>query len=291
MTTYERYTSPDDVRRLLRLKRAYSSTSNPNVDQVDSLIEQKMDVIDSEMRTSFRLSRTREKHSIRNGSMSAFSYDGSRVFLGNKNIVTPLSASAGDSLKVYNGSTDEEWVGVKSESRGTGNFWIDDTLGILFVKNIFSYNNYLSIDVTYRFNGGARSTLSGAVISGATGSVSLTDSSDFPVQGIATVSGEVIRFNNNVSNNLTVVERGAFNTQTEAQSSGAIIFTLPQDIRDACTKLVAIDLLNSEDWSSGGDNSGDIASGQQAISGKIERWRNDIDKTYDRYRPTITSIR
>jgi len=78
--------------------------------------------------------------------------------LHEKGILTLATLSL-DSMKVWDGATYSEWVGVKTESRA-GDYWIDYTRGILYVKGDYSdENNYILI--SYRV--GSSSTLPEAI--------------------------------------------------------------------------------------------------------------------------------
>ena len=277
------------MRELLRYPSVFTSSTNPSREQVESLIEQKMGVIDSEVKTSFRLSRARERHNL-NGLYRFGS--GVKVFLNNRNIVTPLSGSLGDSLLVYNGSSDEEYVGVKTESRSTGDFWLDDTLGILYLKNFGFFDSHLPVDITYRFNSGARTTLSVAVSSGSVTDFVVPSNKGFPLQGSFRISGEFVRYNGlSGSTAFDVVERGAFGSVSDAQQVDTSVYWVPKDIEEACTKLVCLDLLNVEDFSSGGSTSGEMGGGQNPITQKVNQWKEDVEKIFGRYRSTIQGTR
>ncbi len=289
MSTGERYTTHRKVNELLRYPSAFTSSTTPTIEQVENLIEGKMDLIDNEIKTSFRLSKARERHNIDDYYQFR---TGVRIYLGNRNVVIPLSGAAGDSLKVFDGSKDDEYVDNRSEDRANGDFWLDDTAGILHLKNFFFTSRYLGIDVTYRFNSGARGTLSGAAVSGTLADFNVDSNSSFPLQGSFTISGEQVRYSGlSGSTAFSIQERGAFGTQTDAQQDGTVLFWVPRDIEEACTKLTAIDLLVSEDWSSGGSTSGDLPSGQLGLSGKIEQWKKDVEAIFNRYRPALVGLR
>ena len=253
-----------------------------------------MDLIDNEIKTSFRLNRSREKHHVRDSYRFG---RGARIFLDKRNIVIPLSGALGDSLKVFDGSVDDDWVSnaSRTELRANGDFWLDDTLGILHIRNFGFFHNYLAVDISYRYNEGARATLSGALtISGTTVNVDSTvsgASQNFPLQGSFRIGQEEIRFNTKNSTSFTAIERGSYNTTSASHSDGDVVFWVPKDIQEACTKLVAIDITTSGDYGSGGSASGDLPSNQITSQQKIDQWKEDIEKTFSRYRPVIMSTR
>lgn len=288
MPTAERYTTHDRVNRLLRLPGAFTASTTPTIEQVESLIDQKMDYIDNEVKTSFHLNQSHEYHDVRGPYEYA---TGVPVFLSYRNVRVPLSGALGDSLKLWNGSTWEEFVGSKTESRAS-DFWLDETLGILYLKTGYFGISRLKVDVTYRHNSGGRTELSGALTSTGTGTVNVSGGTiGFPMQGSFSISGEEVRYNSKTSSSFNVVERGAYNTSADAQQAGTILFSCPRDITEACTKLVAIDLLTAENYSSGGTISGEIPGGQPSVMDKIESWRKDVEDIFNRYRPALLSTR
>lgn len=288
MATSELYTTPDRVRRLLRLTNAFSSSTNPTDEQVDSLIDQKMSVLESEVDDSFHLAQANEYHNL---DSTYVPQSGIRVFLRRKNIITPLATASGDSLKIWNGSTWEEWVGVKTESRA-GDFWIDERLGILHILTAGFAPRYLGVDFTYRYNSGARTQINAvAGIDASVTSVTVDSTAGFPMQGWIRIDSEEMRYTGKTATTFTGLTRGDFNTTAATHADDAVIFYCPSDVVDVTTKLVAIDLLTSEDWSSGGMNSGENPSGQIPVSSKIENWKADVSHFFDRYRNMVVAIR
>lgn len=287
--TKETYTTADKVRRLLRYQNAFSSSTQPTQQQVEALIESRMTQIDQETGMSFRLAQFRE---YKDELADFWKYGGARVPLTHFGIVTPLSAAAGDSLLVFDGSSWSEWVGVKTESR-TGDFWIDEIEGVLHIILRGQPTPYKVIDFKYRYNNGARALLNDSDGINTTDTAITYDNASgiFPLQGWIRMESEEIRYNNLSSTVITGVERGAFNTTAASHANDIVIYHCPADIMEACTMLVAIDLLTSEDWSSGGTTSGDIPGAQLNVSGKIEAWQKKADQIIDRYRRKSWSVR
>lgn len=277
MPTNELYTSPERVRRLLRLVNAFSSSTNPTDEQAMALIENKMAYIDEETGQSFRLSRSRE---YKNLDYDFWKNGGSRVPLQHSGIITPLSASAGDSLKVWDGSAWTEWVGTYTEGRGSNYFWIDEIEGVLHIIAQGQLTQYKLIDFTYRYNNGARALLNDAdgITTGDTAITYDNLTGTLPYQGWATIDSEEFRYSSTTSTVITATERGAFSTTAATHSDNAVIVFVPSDIVDCCTMLVAIDLLSAEDWSSGGMNSGDVPGSQLSVASKIAEWKEKAEK-------------
>lgn len=289
MATKEFYTTSDKVNRLLRYPTAFSTTTNPTSEQVDDLIQQKMDVMDDKVHSSFHLSQFRE---YRNIDPDYIDFTGTRIFLSKMGIQTPLSTALGDSLKVFTGSSWEEYVGVKTEGRGN-DFWIDELLGILFIRTGQFGPKYSGVDIQYRYNQGARTLLNDTdgLTNSETGTVTVDSTAGFPYQGWFRIDDEEIRYNGKTATTFTSVERGANNTTAATHSDNAVIYWCPNDVVEACTKLVAIDLLTAEDWSTGGTITSELGGSQFAIAGKIESWRKDIESFFSRREPFTVGVR
>lgn len=275
------YCTPAQVTELLRLPAAFSSTTNPTKETVQNIIHRKMALIDYKIKASFRTQQVQEYHNIE-GYYERLT--GVSVYLHRRNIETPLSASYGDSLKIFNGSDWEEFVGSKTEGR-SDDFWFDEEMGVLFLKTSYR-NRRLGVNITYRFNSGASTTISGATAT-TDSTIYASSTTRFPYQGVITISGEKILYNSKNAFGFEIAERGAFNTTAEALLGTETISFVPEDISECCTKMAAIDVLNSDDWSSGGTTTGEMPSGQSSISEKINKWQKDIETIFDRYTPTI----
>ena len=284
-STVEKYSTHRKVNEVLRYPGAFSSTTTPTAEQVENLIDQKMDYIDDRILDSFHLSKYREFRDVGNPYRLN---TGRKVFLKRRNLITPLAASEGDSLLVYEGTTQVEYVGSKTEARAN-DFWLEDLSGVLHL-NTFSFPQYRQIDFTYRYNSGGRSTLSGAFVQGSLVLNVVSNRKNFPMQGWLRVDDEEMRYNSlSGSTAFSITERGAFNTTAADHSGGVVAFWCPKDIEEACTKLVAIDLLNAEDWSSGATTTGNMPSGQAPIESKIKRYQEDIERILEKYIPIVSA--
>ena len=189
-------------------------------------------------------------------------------------LIAEGTVASGDSLKVWDGTTWEEWVGVKVEARN-GDFWIDELEGVLYIVRRGMLTPFKLMDFSYRYNSGGRAEID--LVGGINASQStlafdnLTGS--FPLQGWIRIDDEEMRYSAITPSTLKLSQRGAFNTTAASHVNGSIIVFVPSDIVDATTMLAAADLLTQEDWSSGGMNSGDIPSAQMPVAQKAEEWR------------------
>jgi len=270
MATNELYTSVDRVRRLMRLPNAFSSSTTPTDEQVMALIENKMAIIEEETGQSFRLLNERE---YKNMEGDYWKQGGVRIPLSHAGIILPLATASGDSLKTWDGTTWTERVGTWTEGRAS-DFWIDEIEGVLHIRVQGMVTPYKLVDIKYRYNNGARCLLNDADAINTSDTAITYDNltGTLPYQGWATIDTEEFRYSSTTSTVITAAERGAFNTTAASHSDNAVIIFVPSDIVECCTMLVALDLLNSEDWSSGGMNSGDIPGAQLPVQGKMEEW-------------------
>jgi hypothetical protein len=283
----EFYTTPVKVNALMRRATAFDANSNPTDEQVWNLIEEKMFLIDNATKTTFRLGRSTEYRHFD----SLYSWgSGIRMDLDHRHVITPLSSTDGDSLKVFDGANWIEYVGVYAEDRGR-DFWLDEQMGALFIRNTYNFTKNLAIKIVYRHTSGGRALVSGDMTIGVSGSVSLSSPYNMPMQGWARIESEEIKYNTLTDTSYNITERGAFNTTPATHASGLNVYWCPTDIQEACTKMVAISLLANEDWSSGGMTSGEMGAAQMGIEGKIRQYQKEVDDTLARYTPAFIAVR
>lgn len=287
--TLNLYTTPERVFQLLRLQSTPSTTTQPTKSWTNGLIENKMTEIDNDLDTSFRLSQMYEYLSFTSDYLR---YTGLRIPLSKRSIITPLSTAAGDSLQVFDGTNWTEWVGVNTESR-SGDFWFDEVDGILNVINKTLVTDFKAFKIRYRYNEGVQTAMNdpGGITSGDT-TVIVTSTANMPYQGWFRLESEEIRYNAKTATTLTLTERGAFGTTAASHADTLTVFWVPSDIVDMCTMMVAIDLLNAEDWSSGGGTgSPDIPGAQLNVSSKISEWKEKIELIKKKWRARAASAR
>lgn len=128
-----------------------SPTTNPTITTVTEMIEDAQDFIDEECDTSWRSKTvTRERHSIyKQIRHSRWYYT---IQLNNK-YCKALDEGQSDELRVFNGSTMEEWLGVKTEGVAPGDqdYYFDATVGRLFINTSYPDRRENNVDVTYRY--------------------------------------------------------------------------------------------------------------------------------------------
>lgn len=147
------YCTSKQVFDFLQLSRTYSDDTDfdaetfPTKNQVEEWIEENEDYIDEETLHAWRtISVSEETHNI----PRSYNYsDGAKIFL-NHRIITTL-ASGTDKIEVWNGTEYVDYVATKTEGRNK-DWWIDQKLGILFIKTFPRYfHRDYDVRVTYRF--------------------------------------------------------------------------------------------------------------------------------------------
>ena len=289
--TDERYTTAEKVRLMLRLGSAFSTSTNPTIETVEMLIDQKMQEIDTLTRTSFIEQQSTEELDVR----GYYHYQtGVKVYLGNTNIILSgggLSPEFGDSLEVWNGSSYDNFITGKTVGRAN-NYWFDGDLGVLQLKSGY-FPSYRKVKITYRHNKGANTKVNDAsgVTDTATGTLTVDSTKNFPYKGSFIISGEEVRYNSKTATTFNMTERGAYGTTASAQEDDKELFWVPKDIEEACTKLVAIDLMVMNDYCIGGTSIPDIGSNQVANQQKVELWRKDVERILGYYQSPILALR
>jgi hypothetical protein len=143
------YCEPSDVKRVLRAKNNFSSSTNPSEDEVYEYIQEAMEEIDRLTRNAWRTRTiTKEYHSV----PDRFFYEygvGLKLKLGHRNI-KPFDSDAGDMIEIWNGTAWEDWVATKSEGRNK-DYWLDEQNGFLHIIRRLWFHRNRSIRITYRY--------------------------------------------------------------------------------------------------------------------------------------------
>ena len=146
--TVNEYCSASDVNSFLQLPDDFSSSTNPKLAEVESLIDMNQDLIDREIGHAFRTTTAIETFDLKSPQYDL--RDGYRINLSNRK-VKDLDSGQSDVLTVWDGSTDLDYLANKTEGRNN-DFWFNYDLGILHIKHFgFSRPRFLSVNITYRF--------------------------------------------------------------------------------------------------------------------------------------------
>jgi len=277
------YTTVDKVSRLLQLSTALSGSTTPNIEQVQNIINQKEDWIDRTLKTSFRLTEVRnEYHDL---MLQYYPNTGYAIYLKNRRIIPFVSGT--DKLEVWNGTTNFDLVANLTEGRNH-DWWADYKDGIVYIKSRYPIATEQGIRLTYRYGGTETQVNDGAgLLIGAT-TVTVDDTSSFPVRGWFRINDEEITYTGKTATTFTGLVRGAFNTTAAAHADDDVILTVPKDIEELCTKLVAIDVIGNSEYQLRLVQA-DGAQGMN-VQGKITEWRNDIEKIIANRKEVIQAV-
>lgn len=138
------YTTSAKVAAFLNLP-AFSASTIPTSTTVDNYILRAQDQIDFKTGHAWRSTTiTNEYHNVYN-----IRQDGFIKIRFNHRAIKTLSTGSGDAIEIWNGTSWEEYISTKTESRAS-DFWVNYTDGILYVKSMPSHEHD-SIRLTYRF--------------------------------------------------------------------------------------------------------------------------------------------
>ena len=141
------YCSSEDVANFLQVPLFTASTTPTNT-QVEDLIENNEDYIDSETMHSWRETTiSEETHHLEFPEYQL--RDGTSIFLNHRLIKTFNSST--DKIEVWNGESWEDYLTTRTEGRNQ-DFWVDYKMGILFIKSFpRTVPRNFAVRVTYRF--------------------------------------------------------------------------------------------------------------------------------------------
>lgn len=273
------YTTVDRVRRLIQRSTAFGSTSKPTEETVEQMILSKEDYIDQFTESAFRetyvIDEYHDLRRIRNRN-AGYSID-----LDHLNVRT-FDTSKGDKLEIFLGTEPwDDFISTKNEGRDK-DFWMNYTEGILWLRYHAPVSYKQSIRVTYRY-GGVDTPLNGSHTDIIT-TFTLDSTDGFPAKGWFRVNDEEITYTGKTSTTLTGCTRGAFDTTAAAHLDNDIVYWVPGDIVEACTKLAAIDVLQEEKYGSSVPE-GDV-EGTRIID-DINKWSADVRRILKQRRELV----
>jgi len=140
------YCAATDVSAFLQVS-AFSTSTTPTLAQVEALINENEDYIDSETMHAWRsVTVTNETHNL---TIPTNRNDGTKIALMNRKITT--FASGTDKIEVWNGNTWYDYVANLTEGRNN-DYWVDYSMGFIFIKSFPEFlPKEFSVRVTYRF--------------------------------------------------------------------------------------------------------------------------------------------
>jgi len=141
------YATAAMVKSFLQLPEAFSGSTNPTDVEVETFIVRNEGIIDKKTGHSWREKTFTEEFHLQPPHYSR--RDGNTIFLNHRKVKT-MDSGQGDVLTVWNGSTDEDYLANRVESRNN-DFWFDYDMGILHIRTLqWTSPRFFSVNITYR---------------------------------------------------------------------------------------------------------------------------------------------
>ena len=136
----------------VQIKSYYTGLTNPTKSTVETFIENAESEIEDYTRMAWGSQGTfsgRIRWDPRKTFILGEPYSWYKVLLPYPDPVTPLASASGDSLKVWNGSTETERLGTWTEGR-TSDFWLDGKQ-YLYINSVRPWPGNNTVNITYRY--------------------------------------------------------------------------------------------------------------------------------------------
>lgn len=282
--------SPTIVENFLLSETSFDANSVPNRDQIGQYIRQaEGEIVDRTNTAWWPVWVEEERHDVeawRNRHRDLFHdqwWTVARPIHANHRPILPLSSSRGHQIEVYSGSTDadQEWtdfISTKTQGRGD-DWWIDHDTGIVYIRKAFLIRRHALVRLTYEY-GQPVQTLNGAVTDSDT-TITLQAYHNrpatwgVPARGEGRINNEYITWTGKTDTDLTGVERGQYNTDAQAHSSGDEFQSIPWSVASAVTHYAAAKYLENNRFIAA---SADNAGSAEAISSLTDKWMERFDE-------------
>lgn len=147
------YCSPSDVARYFRTledSNGFDTTTNPTANQVEEFILEASARVDRETAHAWRERKVKEEYHDISGNY--YYWAGRPMKLMKRELRAPMDSSKGDKLEFYDGNQWDDWVTDSAREEGRdGDYWLNETDGVLHVYRRGWWNRYKSIRVSYRY--------------------------------------------------------------------------------------------------------------------------------------------
>jgi len=232
MTYY--YTTPEKVRKFLGKSSSFSGSTTPTLEQVENLIRAKQWEIERRTGRAWRKKQ------------SGVEYPMDRYTDQNVDDVVHLAHN--DVLEIttlenFNGSSWEDWLTNKTEGRAD-DYWVEYDNGKIHAPIGFGkYDRGLKIQYYY---GAPDGTLDGDH-NDSIATITVASTDNFPNEGILRIGDEEIYYTGTTSTTFTGCSRGINDTTAASHTNGDKIIPVYPEVDELCVKMVAYDLLYSDD--------------------------------------------
>lgn len=151
------YATPADIANMLQIA-GFIMTSRPTIARIGLMILQAEDMIDNitnhAWRTRYNATSTGKASASADYEYHTITFPykyhtGIAIHLKRRKIKT-MSASSGDALELFTGSSYEDWIATKTEGRAN-DFWFDYNLGILYIRSTYWWGQPLKVRIKYRY--------------------------------------------------------------------------------------------------------------------------------------------
>jgi len=272
------YTTVGRISFLLQ-KEPFSAVTTPRAETVELMINTKEDYIDWYTQNAFRETFVYdEDHDM---LRSYYAYTGYAVHLKHKKIKT-FDTTKGDKIEIFQGAKDyTDYLTDKTEGRDS-DWWVDFFNGIIYFRHHAPITYKHAARITYRYGGIDTLINDGAGIDAVVTTVTVDSTTGFPGRGYIRIDDEEMTYTGKTATSFTGLTRGSYNSTAATHNDDALIVWVPLDIADACTKLVAIDILQREDQNIFVAE-GEGATGTRIVD-KIMQWEKDAKDILDRHK-------
>jgi hypothetical protein len=262
------YTTPLRVSQFLQ-EAIWDANSTPTLTTIEQWILMSETHIERETSNAWKITEA----PLHYYDIPAFNYDGAGlpIDLRNRNIVQ-LSSTV-DTFEVWVGSTYENWLTGKTESRAN-DYWLNYEKGILYIRHNRNAKKD-GVRLKYRYNSGAETTLTGTHNNSVT-TINVTDTTGFPYRGIIRVGSEEISYTGKTATTFTGCSRGYLGSTAGSYSASEPAVWIPEDIIRAATLFVAIKRVTNADSQV---RMQDAGNGNQETHGpRLDRWQKELDQ-------------
>jgi len=230
------YTTPEKVRRFVGLDTAFTGSTSPSLEQVEGEIRNAQFEIERRTGRAWRKKLSAEEYPA--GRFK----DRDGVLVVHLDHVDVIEFSI---MKNWNGSSWDNWLTGKTEGRAD-DYWVDYANGEV-------HSDLITTDVSgfhvQYYHGAPATTLNGDLTDSAT-TITVTSTTGFLNEGVLRIEDEEIYYSGLTATTFTGCSRGINDTTASAHSDTTELIPVYPEIDELCKKLVAYNLLYSNDRTS-----------------------------------------
>ena len=220
----------------------FTTATVPSSETVKSIINRVEDEIDELTQQAWRLRQVTESHGLDN---AYYPRTGIPVNLYHNNVRT-LSATKGDKLEVFDGSSNTyiNWLTAKTEGR-LNDYWFDYKTGILWILGQRYSANEDMVRITYRYGDCGIAAISGTHTS-TVQTITVDSTADFQPSGTIRIDGsEEIRYTGKTATTFTGCTRASNGTTNAAYTGNEEVYQVNKTIERLATLMTVIELLTT----------------------------------------------